>query len=125
MAADHPVFAKINARKLNLQNFDEALAAHEKNLVGIFFWGHDCPNCEVAKRMMDQDAAEVRDLGLIWFHVNTYEDPDLGIRFSLFGVPAFFFFHQGKKLGKISPFPGMEPFMEALRTLKSKTSALK
>lgn len=123
MSKTHPIFERLKMPQLNLANFDSELAQHESKLVGVFFWGHDCPNCEVAKRMIHQDAALVEELGLTWFHVNTYEDMDLGVRFGLHGIPTFLFFFEGKKLGKISPFPGMDPFMEALLGLRAKYPA--
>lgn len=113
----HPVFAELEMHQLRPTNFDETLKRHEQELVGVFFWGHDCPNCEVAKKMMSQEAEEVRQLGIRWFHVNVYEDSELGTRFGLHGIPAFFFFRGGKRLGKISPFPGLSPFLDALRKL--------
>lgn len=116
----HPVFENIEAKQLKVDDFDQALLENRDRLVGVFFWGHDCPNCDVAKKMMNQDAADVRELGIRWFHVNVYEDADLGTRFGLHGIPTFLFFHEGKKLGKISPFPGMDPFMNALRDLRQK-----
>lgn len=104
--------------ELRESEFDQALADSKNDLVGVFFWGHDCPNCEVAKRMLLQDAELVEALALRWFHVNTYNESELGTRFGLFGIPTFLFFHQSKKLGRISPFPGIEPFLEALTKLK-------
>lgn len=120
MAANHPVFSTLNMVQLRTETFDSIISAHESELVAVFFWGHDCPNCEVAKKMLLQDSTEVASLNIRWFHVNVYEDSDLGTRFGLFGIPAFFFFKDGKKLGKISPFPGMDPFMVALRELRAK-----
>lgn len=120
MGSLHPVFQKLDARQLKAAEFDEALAANRDRLVGVFFWGHDCPNCEVAKKMLNQDADQVLALGIQWFHVNVYEDFDLGTRFGLHGIPTFLFFHQDRKLGKITPFPGIEPFMTALRELRRK-----
>ncbi|MBS1971613.1 MAG: thioredoxin family protein [Bdellovibrionales bacterium] len=119
----HPFFAALECEQLRPDNFDQALEKHAEELVCVFFWGHDCPNCEVAKKMLFQDADIVKQLGLRWFHVNVYEDMDLGTRFGLHGIPAFFFFKQGRKLGKISPFPGMDPFMTALRELRAKHPA--
>lgn len=117
----HPFFAALNCEQLRPSTFDQALDKYSDEIVCIFFWGHDCPNCEVAKRMLHQDAELVQELGFRWFHVNVYEDADLGTRFGLHGIPAFFFFHKGRKLGRISPFPGMDPFMTALHELRSKT----
>jgi hypothetical protein len=70
--------------------------------------------------MLFQDADEVKSLGFQWYDVNVYENLELGTRFGLHGIPAFLFFHRGKKLGKISPFPGIEPFLTALRALRER-----
>lgn len=115
----HPIFQDLPMRELTPENFDlEVLNENSNEIRAVFFWGHDCPNCEVAKRMLHGDQARVRSLGFKWFHVNVYDHMDLGTRFGLHGIPAFFFFRNGKKLGRISPFPGMEPFMDALEKLK-------
>lgn len=116
----HPVFASISMSLLNQSTYESTLEAHREELVGVFFWGHQCPNCEVAKAMLHQDAARVNALGIRWFHVNVYQDFDLATRYGLHGIPAFFFFLRGRTLGKISPFPGMEPFMEALTSLTAR-----
>jgi hypothetical protein len=50
-------------------------------------------------------------------HVNTYNNFDLGTRFGLFGIPTLIFFKGDKRLGRISPLPGTEPFFEALMKL--------
>lgn len=117
MSVSHPFFTSVAIEQLTSQNFDEQLEKHAGRLVGIFFWGHDCPNCEVAKNMLHQEHQQLNDLGIKWFHVNVYENFDLGTRFGLHGIPTFFFIKNGKRLGKISPFPGTEPFFEALRKL--------
>ncbi len=113
----HPIFEKLKMIQLNESNFDSLLEAHKQNLVGIFFWGHDCPNCEVAKKSLETYLDEIQRISIQWFHVNTYENFELGTRFGLHGIPTFLFFHQGKKLGKISPYPGIDPFLEALQKL--------
>lgn len=90
------------------------------DLVCIFFWGQDCPNCEIAKKVLVDRKDEVNSLGLKWFHANIYEDFELATQFGLFGIPVFMFFKDGKKLGKISPFPGFDPFFEAIQKLQEK-----
>lgn len=116
----HPIFEKLQMIELNAKNFDSLLEQHQQVLVGIFFWGHDCPNCEVAKKSLLTHLVDLEKIPLAWFHVNTYENFELGTRFGLHGIPTFLFFYQGKKLGKISPYPGIDPFLEALNGLVSK-----
>ncbi|MBC7741419.1 MAG: thioredoxin family protein [Bdellovibrionaceae bacterium] len=104
---------------IHSSNFDEKIAATEE-LICIFFWGKDCPNCEVAKKVLVDRRADVDQLKVKWFHANIYDDFDLATRFGLFGIPVFLFFKRGKKLGKITPFPGFEPFYDAVATLIQK-----
>lgn len=114
----HPLFENVPMPQLHQADFDERTKVHESELVGIFFWGHNCPNCEVAKKMLSEESQRLKDFQLTWFHVNTYEDFDLGVRFGLHGIPTFLFFKDGKKLGRISPFPGTEAFFQALAKLR-------
>jgi thioredoxin-like negative regulator of GroEL len=116
---DHPFFSEFDVRKLTVDTFEDALAASQGQLVGVFFWGHDCPNCEVAKNSLFNNKVRAKGLGIKWFSVNVYENAELGTRFGLHGVPTFFFFHNGKRLGRISPYPGIDPFMEALNKLRN------
>lgn len=102
--------------KVSSADFDQKVLLSEQ-LTCVFFWGHDCPNCEIAKRVLIDRKKEADSLGLTWYHANIYEDFDLATRFGLFGIPVFMFFKNGKKLGKISPFPGFDPFYEAVRKL--------
>ena len=118
--ADHPFFKSVEIEELNVLNFEQRLVESSDKLVGIFFWGHNCPNCEIAKGRLSEEAAKMNAVGIKWFHVNTYENFELGTKFGLFGIPTFLFFYQGKKLGRISPFPGLDPFFEALNDLKAK-----
>lgn len=117
-AVNHDFFKFVKIEELNTENFEQRLKAHEQDLVGVFFWGHDCPNCEIAKARLAEEAAAMNESGIKWFHVNTYENFSLGTRFGLFGIPAFLFFRRGKRLGRISPFPGVTPFFEALARLR-------
>lgn len=119
-SVNHPVFAKLSMQSLDPDSFDREIEKFQNEIVGVFFWGHDCPNCEVAKAMLSQESDSVAALGIKWFHVNTYDHFELGTRFGLFGIPTFLFFYQRKKLGKISPFPGIVPFTDALRELRSR-----
>lgn len=105
-------------QKLATANFDEALKNNEDKLVAVFFWGHSCPNCEVAKNILSQEVETIVALGFTWFHVNVYEDFELSTRYGLHGIPTFLFFYKGKKLGKISPFPTFDAFYLALQKLQ-------
>ena len=73
--------------------------------------------------MFKQAAASQIDrllgLQLDWLHADVYAQPALGLRFSLHGVPAFFFFHRGRRLGRITGWPGSAGFFAAVNRLKT------
>lgn len=95
-------------------NFDSFVLKSDGRLKIVFFWGHNCPNCEVAKIHLEENHTEALNLGIDWYHVNTYYHSDLGVRFGLHGIPTFLFFKDSKRLGKVSPFPGWPPLKEAI-----------
>ena len=84
----------------------------------LFLWGKDCPNCDIAKGQMllAQDRFSWPDVE--WLHDNVYEDPGMATRFGLHGIPAFFVFRGGKKLGRIGQWPGAEAFVAAIEKLR-------
>ncbi|MBC7420113.1 MAG: thioredoxin family protein [Bdellovibrio sp.] len=112
-------FEHYQIEKIHSADFDDKIII-PKGLVCVFLWGHNCPNCEISKNILVDRKSEVESLDIKWFHANIYEDFKLATRFGLFGIPVFLFFKEGKKLGKISPFPGFDPFFEAVQNLKNK-----
>jgi thiol-disulfide isomerase/thioredoxin len=116
-------FEHYRIEKIHTTDFSQKINATAE-LVCVFFWGKDCPNCEMAKTVLVDRKSEIESLGLKWFHANIYDDFELATKFGLFGIPVFIFFKNGKKLGKISPFPGFEPFFEAVQKLKIKADSV-
>jgi len=87
----------------------------------LFLWGKDCYNCNLFKAaaLAQQDA--LKACRLSWFHADVYQDPALGRRFGLHGVPAFIFYRSGKRLGKVTGWPGLPRFSGAVAELYRKT----
>lgn len=112
-------FSTFSPQLIESSNFDEELNKEQNSgkIVCVFMWGHDCPNCDIAKRVLTDQKESLNQLSLRWYHANIYNDFALATRFGLFGIPVFLFFKDGKKLGKISPFPGFAPFFEAVSKL--------
>ena len=90
----------------------------------VFFWGLDCFNCEIAKKAMLAQPEAIRALGLRWFHSNVYEHRELGRRFMLHGVPTWFFFHRGKRLGRATGWHGLGQFQAAVAAARQKIQAV-
>jgi hypothetical protein len=85
----------------------------------LFLWGHDCPNCDIAKAQMLQSPAQFAWPGVHWLHDNVYDDRAMATRFGLHGIPTFIVFRGAKKLGRISPWPGGEQFIAAIERARA------
>lgn len=105
--------------ELTPENFDIETQSDKDRLKIVFFWGLQCPNCEIAKRHLEEHHAEALDPHIDWYHVNTYVHSDLGVRFGLHGIPTFLFFKRNKLIGRVTSFPGWEPFSRVLRQYSS------
>jgi hypothetical protein len=120
---DPSAFAAFGMQALDAAGFDAGVASAGDDLAVVFFWGVDCFNCEIAKRAMLAKPDAIRALGLKWFHSNVYEHRELGRRFSLHGVPAWFFFHRGKRLGRATGWHGLAQFEAAVAAAREKIAA--
>lgn len=110
--AGEEFFSIVGSTRLDEKTFDAAVAGPGLRIV--FMWGHDCPNCEIAKNVMSRNRDEVLRRPVHWFDVNVYDHGDLGTRFGLHGIPVFLFFKDGKMLGRVSGFPGLDPFLDTI-----------
>ncbi|ODP33941.1 thioredoxin family protein [Pandoraea sp. ISTKB] len=120
---DGAAFEAFSMRELTAGTFDDGLREAGDDLAVVFFWGVDCFNCEVAKKAMLAQREAIEALGLRWFHANVYADMALGRRFALHGVPTFFFFHAGKKLGRATGWQGLPQFRLAVAAARDKIAA--
>lgn len=89
------------------ESFDELITSPD-GLVVVYFWGPECPNCEIFARDLPQLATEIPQDGVRIVKVNAYEYPELARRYALFGIPGFVLFKGGKKLGMMRQYHGRE-----------------
>lgn len=105
------------------QNFDDKVVSAPGNeLRCVFFWGNDCYNCTIFKNTALMLEDQLKALSLTWYHANVYQDEALGRRFGLHGVPAFVFYRSGKRLGRISGWPGWPQFSGAIGRLRTQNA---
>jgi thioredoxin 1 len=95
--------------------FEAALSDGDPRLLVAYFWGPDCPNCEVFARELPSllpalDGTKVRLL-----KVNAYEHLTLARRYALFGIPTFLLFRGGRLLGKMSQYRGREFWLDVIQ----------
>lgn len=89
----------------------------------IFLWGQDCYNCNLFKQAALLHQQALRELGLTWFQADVYADQAIGLRFALHGVPTFVFYRAGKRLGRITSWPGVAQFVDAVARLRGTATA--
>lgn len=100
-------------------NFDHLVVnASGDDLRCVFLWGQDCYNCNLFKQAALLHQRALLDLGLTWFQADVYADEALGLRFALHGVPTFVFYRNGKRLGRITSWPGLAQFVSAVKRLQ-------
>ena len=107
-------FQKFTMQRVCSTDLDAALAEEAAALSILFLWGHDCPNCDMAKRAILNCAERLRWPEVRWLHGNAYEEPELATRFGLHGIPAFLVFRGARRLGRITPWPGADAFGTAI-----------
>lgn len=99
----------------NAASFESEVRERRGELVILYFWGYDCPNCEVFAEHLPRVLEELGDVRARLVKVNAYDEPDLGREFGIYGVPAFFLFRDGTKLGRMSEFRGVRFFVDVIR----------
>ncbi|AOR67581.1 thiol reductase thioredoxin [Burkholderia stabilis] len=120
---DPAAFDAFGMQALAPDTFDAGIEGAGDALAVVFFWGVDCFNCEIAKKSMLAQPDAIRALDLKWFHCNVYEHAELGRRFGLHGVPTWFFFHRGKRLGRATGWHGLGQFQAAVSAARGKIAA--
>lgn len=112
------IFQLYDMQEVNSATFDERVGnAPGTDLRCVFLWGRDCYNCDRFKSAALMLETPLRALGLSWYHCDVYQDSALGKRFGLHGVPAFVFYRSGRRLGRISGWPGLPQFSSAVARL--------
>ena len=113
------VFQVFAMRPVGTADFDLAVVeAPGDDLRCVFLWGQDCYNCNLFKQAALLHQQALLDLGLTWFQADVYADEALGRRFSLHGVSTFVLYRGGKRLGRITGWPGLPRFTEAIGRLQ-------
>lgn len=87
------------------ETFDALTAG--PGLVVAYFWGPDCPNCDVFARDLPALLEELPE-GVRLVKTNAYQHPELARRFGIFGIPSFVLFKDGVKLGMMREYYGKD-----------------
>ncbi|MFL6592980.1 MAG: hypothetical protein ACJ8GK_09785 [Luteimonas sp.] len=106
-------------RRITASSLDGCLVDDQRLRI-LFLWGVDCVNCDIAKAQMLQAPERFQWPDVDWLHDNVYVDRAMATRFALHGVPTFMVFHGTRKLGRITPWPGSDPFIAAIEAARQR-----
>lgn len=95
--------------------FDELVANNQSELVLLYLWGTNCPNCEFFAKRLPSLLRALSGAPLCIVKVDAYLHPEFATRLGVFGIPHFALFWRGRRLGKMSEFRGDAFFLEVIR----------
>src|SRR5690606_2810730 len=72
------------------ETFDALVLEPAGELVVLYFWGPDCPNCEFFASRLPAVLEQLGDVRARLVKVNAYEHDALATRFALYGIPQFY-----------------------------------
>lgn len=93
----------------------DALIESSGELLVIYMWGPDCPNCVIFKRHLPGMLEQLAGASLRIAKLDVYEYPEVARRYGVFGIPHFLLFKGGKRLGKMSEFRGDSFWLSVIR----------
>lgn len=106
------------------ETFDALVLEPAHELVVVYFWGPQCPNCEVFAAHLDDVLRDLQGTPMRLVKVNAYAHEELATRYAVFGIPAFYLFRDGKKIGRMSEFRGRRFFVAVVREQAAATTSV-
>jgi len=86
-----------------------------KGSVLVDFFAEWCGPCKIVSPILDEISKEYPTVKFV--KVNVDDSPDLATQYSVFSIPTFIFFIDGKPVHQLSGALGKEQFREQIRTV--------
>lgn len=96
--------AEVQVRHAGDAEFAAEVLDVRGELVIAYFWGHDCPNCDFFATRLPGLLAALAGTKCRLVKVNAYEHPDVARSHAIAGIPQFFLYRDGERLGRMSEF---------------------
>lgn len=88
----------------------------KKGMVFVDFFAEWCGPCKMTGPVVDQLAEELTNI--IFYKVNVDENAELASQYSVFSIPTFVVFKDGKVVSQFSGAMSKEGFTEELRKIQ-------
>ena len=96
-------------------DFEQKVFHNPERLTVVYFWGPQCPNCEIFARHLPALTKTLKNDPIQLVKVNAYEHTELATRFGLYGIPTFIVVRDGRVVGRMTSFTSEEFFVTVLR----------
>lgn len=98
--------------KISQEDFKKEVL-EDKGVVFVDFYADWCGPCKMTGPIIDELANEVTNVKFI--KVNVDENPDLASQYSVFSIPTFLIFKEGKVVHQMVGAMGKEAFLEEIK----------
>lgn len=96
--------ADIQVRHATDDEFAAEVLDVRDELVIVYFWGPDCPNCDFFATRLPGLLAKLSGEKCRIVKVNAYAHPSVAREHAIAGIPQFFLYQDGVRLGRMSEF---------------------
>jgi hypothetical protein len=118
LTVDAAAFTVFEMQELSADSFDAGLEA--AGWRWCFSGGSTASAVKWRRRRCWRSPRRFARSGSNGSHSNVYKHRELGRRFMLHGVPTWFFFDRGKRLGRATGWHGLGQFEAAVATAREK-----
>lgn len=93
------------------ENFQKEVLEN-KGVVLVNFYAEWCGPCRMTSPIIEELANEMKNIKIV--KINVDEDPELASQYSIFSIPTFLIFKEGKVASQIVGAKGKEGFLEEI-----------
>lgn len=97
------------------ENFDADVLKSDKPVL-VDFWAEWCGPCKALSPVIDELAAQYKDKVKVG-KVNTDDNREISVRFSISAIPTVILFHQGEIVEKFVGLRGKQDFESAIKKI--------
>lgn len=98
------------------QNDFQKEVLEAKEIVFVDFYADWCGPCKMTSPIIDELAKELTDVKFV--KINVDQNPDLASQYSVFSIPTFIIFKNGKPVHQMVGAMGKEKFLEEIKKIK-------
>lgn len=90
----------------------EEQVLNKKGLVLVDFYAEWCGPCKTTGPIIEELATEMKDIAFV--KVDVDQDQDIASQYSVFSIPTFMIFHDGKVVSQFVGAMGKEGFLDEI-----------